>query len=295
MSNDIEKKQNGAIVQSEMTALPPEILEQLIMGGDLSKLTVPQRLVFYNHRCQNIGIDPSSKPFDYIVQQGKLQLYPNNSCAQQLRAIHKVSITNCEVTQTETSVMVKVTAQDSSGKTDFDIGVISIKGLAADFVSNAVMKAVTKAKRRVTLSICGLGNDNGEEDIDYARVGDMPPQECKSSFLLEDKPKAEPKVEPKKPETKVVIPAQEADFMPIQSEPSIEDQLKIFLKEMATQGCIIHKDKKSGDKLFVMVYDKAKEDGEGAVKHGIECLLPISGESALAVAQTLWEDYNKKS
>jgi len=34
---------------------------------------------------------------------------------------------------------------------------VSIKGLTGDSLCNAMMKSVTKAKRRVTLSICGLG------------------------------------------------------------------------------------------------------------------------------------------
>ena len=40
---------------------------------------------------------------------------------------------------------------------DVDFGAVSIKGLAGDALVNAKLKAITKAKRRVTLSICGLG------------------------------------------------------------------------------------------------------------------------------------------
>jgi hypothetical protein len=37
------------------------------------------------------------------------------------------------------------------------MGATSIKGLAGDNLVNAKLKAITKAKRRLTLSICGLG------------------------------------------------------------------------------------------------------------------------------------------
>nr|MBA2706681.1 hypothetical protein [Gemmatimonadaceae bacterium] len=38
-----------------------------------------------------------------------------------------------------------------------DIGVVTMGALKGDALANALMKAVTKAKRRVTFSICGLG------------------------------------------------------------------------------------------------------------------------------------------
>ena len=54
-------------------------------------------------------------------------------------------------------VMVHVAAQDSTGRTDEDFGAVQIAGLRGEAKANAYAKAVTKAKRRVTLSICGLG------------------------------------------------------------------------------------------------------------------------------------------
>jgi hypothetical protein len=52
-----------------------------------------------------------------------------------------------------------VTARASlpDGRCDEEIGAVPIKGLSGDALANALMKASTKAKRRVTLSICGLG------------------------------------------------------------------------------------------------------------------------------------------
>lgn len=42
------------------------------------------------------------------------------------------------------------------GRCDESIGAVSIAGLQGEALANAVMKAETKSKRRVTLSICGL-------------------------------------------------------------------------------------------------------------------------------------------
>jgi hypothetical protein len=45
----------------------------------------------------------------------------------------------------------------SNNRTDFATGAVSIANLRGDDLANALMKAETKAKRRATLSICGLG------------------------------------------------------------------------------------------------------------------------------------------
>jgi hypothetical protein len=53
---------------------------------------------------------------------------------------------------------VHVRARTPDGREDEDFGVVSIPdSLKGDNRANAIMKAITKAKRRVTLSICGLG------------------------------------------------------------------------------------------------------------------------------------------
>jgi hypothetical protein len=53
--------------------------------------------------------------------------------------------------------VVTAAATDKSGRTDESTGAVNIQGLKGDALANGLMKAETKAKRRVTLSICGLG------------------------------------------------------------------------------------------------------------------------------------------
>jgi hypothetical protein len=52
-----------------------------------------------------------------------------------------------------------VTAQatDKTGRVDESIGAVPVENLKGEAKANAIMKGETKAKRRVTLSICGLG------------------------------------------------------------------------------------------------------------------------------------------
>ncbi|EDP4430985.1 hypothetical protein FW435_08730, partial [Campylobacter jejuni] len=73
------------------------------------------------------------------------------------RQIRKVSITKTEVAQVGDIYMVTAYAATPDGRTDCDTGALNIKNLGGDNLANAIMKAITKAKRRVTLSICGLG------------------------------------------------------------------------------------------------------------------------------------------
>src|SRR5262245_20253745 len=72
-----------------------------------------------------------------------------------------------------------VTAQATlpSGRQDESIGAVTIGGKKGDDKCNALMKAETKAKRRVTLSICGLGmlDETELETIKDAKFG--PPKE----------------------------------------------------------------------------------------------------------------------
>ena len=50
------------------------------------------------------------------------------------------------------------------------MGVVSITGLKGENLANAMMKAETKAKRRATLSICGLGWMDEVEALDRQAI-----------------------------------------------------------------------------------------------------------------------------
>jgi hypothetical protein len=128
------------------------------LAGDLSRLTEADKLKFVGALCQFTGLNPLSKPFEWIVLKGKLTLYANKGCAEQLRKIHKVTIDILE-RKTEHGVhMVRVKATDHTGRTDESIGAVPFDDkMMGEDKANAFMKAETKAKRRVSLSICGLG------------------------------------------------------------------------------------------------------------------------------------------
>lgn len=144
MSNEIVKTQDS------------ELMEQVLLGGDLSKLSPSQRLNYYQRVCESMGLNPLTKPFDYIQLNNKLTLYAKKDAADQLRRIHSVSIDDVEMTETDKQYLVKVKGHDKTGRADVEVAVVDKSDMRGN-LANAQMKAVTKGKRRLTLSICGLG------------------------------------------------------------------------------------------------------------------------------------------
>ena len=133
------------------------IMERVIAQGDLSALTPEQRVSYYNAVCQSLGVNPLTRPFEYIVLDGKLTLYARKDCTEQLRKLNGVSIWKTEQREEADCWIVTAYAKTSDGREDIDDGVVYIKGQLGPARANAIMKAITKAKRRVTLSVCGLG------------------------------------------------------------------------------------------------------------------------------------------
>jgi len=145
MSNELATKENQAA-----------IMESVMLGGDLSKLTPSQRVSYYKSVCESIGVNYLTRPFDYITLNGKLTLYAKKDCTDQLRNLRSISIVDVNIVETEKQFIVKVKGQDKEGRIDMEVGVVNKGDMKGD-TANAQMKAVTKAKRRLTLSLCGLG------------------------------------------------------------------------------------------------------------------------------------------
>ena len=134
-----------------------EAVESALVRGDLSKLSEAERLNYYNSVCKSLDLNPLTKPFDYISLSGKLVLYARKDATDQLRAKRGVSINKLERETLSGVYVVTAYATDKAGRSDSSIGAVNIENIKGDALANAMMKAETKAKRRVTLSICGLG------------------------------------------------------------------------------------------------------------------------------------------
>lgn len=129
---------------------------EVLIHGDLSTLSKPDRAKYYASVCQSVGLNPLTKPFEFITLNNKLTLYALKGCTDQLRAIHGISIDPPTITKDNGFITVAVTGTDKTGRRDSEIGVVSERDMSGNY-ANAIMKAVTKAKRRLTLSMVGLG------------------------------------------------------------------------------------------------------------------------------------------
>lgn len=133
-----------------------EKVEQVFINGDLKNLTSDERVRYYNVVCKSLGLNPMTKPFEYVTLNGKLTLYARKDATDQLRRIYSVSIDSVDTKQVGDLFLVTAVAS-IGGRKDSATGALNIANLKGEALANAIMKAETKAKRRVTLSICGLG------------------------------------------------------------------------------------------------------------------------------------------
>lgn len=152
------------------------VMERVVIQGDLSKLAPADRVTYYNTVCQSLGLNPFTRPFEYIQLNGKLTLYAKKDATEQLRKINGVSIERLERESMEGCYIVTAYARERTGRIDSSIGAVSIQGVKGDSLANAMMKAETKAKRRVTLSICGLGMLDETEIETIAEAEPLPPR-----------------------------------------------------------------------------------------------------------------------
>ena len=132
-------------------------IERALVMGDLAGLQPEQRVSLYKAICESVGLNPLTRPFEYITLNGKLTLYARKDAGDQLRRIHNISIDIVSREMVDDCYVVKALALTADGRQDEAIGAISLTNLKGEAKANAIMKAETKAKRRVTLSICGLG------------------------------------------------------------------------------------------------------------------------------------------
>lgn len=194
MPKGTEKKPNGlatvdrgAVLERAQT-LDPAIIEKLVIGGDLKSLNPVQKVQYYQHRCHQAGLDPSTQPFSLISFQGKEVLYANKSATEGLIQARKLNVAVLTRGQEETAYVVCVRVTNPDGRFTDNLGASSLiypekikdpsggwkdhpkagKMMTGDDYGNSVMRAITKASRRGVLGHCGLG------EMDETEVATIP-------------------------------------------------------------------------------------------------------------------------
>jgi hypothetical protein len=141
-------------------AIPlPEAVEKAVLTGDLSALSPRERMGFYAARCEAAGLDPRAMPFQYLTLNGKLTLYATKAATDQLIAQHRltVAIVSRQYDEAIGCYVVQCRVAFPDGHSVEDVGVLFVAGLKGEAIANAIMKTITKSKRRTVLSACGLG------------------------------------------------------------------------------------------------------------------------------------------
>jgi len=270
-----------AIVQQNSMPMSVEI-ERVLMMGDLSKLTPDQRLSYYNATCKSLGLNPLTRPFDYIALNGKLTLYAKRDCTDQLRKIHKVSIREVRAQKVDDLYVVVCSAEDADGRTDQSTGAVNITNIKGEALANAMMKAETKAKRRVTLSICGLGMLD-ETEVDTLR------QTGEAEDYNQDQPTGRtPVSQPKRASEKQLTEAPKVDPVKTETQEPAKpkgDGTEVLggviqppLKTGKENSQWMHLMTENGAKLIVVPQDKVDDDMKPGAYLTVKAVKKTSGK-----------------
>lgn len=139
------------------TEINNAIYESLALRGDLSGLTPEDKTKYYASLCERLGLDPTTQPFAPLKLSGKEILYPTRGATDQLARIHNVNRRILAEAELRGVYIVTVEASLPNGRTEQSKGAVALGNLQGEAFANAIMKAETKAKRRATLAILGLG------------------------------------------------------------------------------------------------------------------------------------------
>jgi hypothetical protein len=155
MSNEITVREHAEIAADSKTTA--RVVESMVLRGDISALSPEERAKFYIQMCASLGLSAASQPFAVLRLNGKDLLYPTRGATDQLAAIHKLNrriIDGPRVIDLAGTKLVFAVCEAThpNGRVETATATVPL----TDPV-NVLMKCETKAKRRATLSILGLG------------------------------------------------------------------------------------------------------------------------------------------
>lgn len=150
-----------AALAPEEDPLPREIEETLALaqarGKDTTALSESQRAEYLATLCRKLRLNPLTQPLRFLRLQGGEVLYATRGATDQLAAMHRLNRRTIrgpeivDIAGTKVAVCVcEATLPDGRSET-------AHATLPVSDPANLFMKLETKAKRRATLSILGLG------------------------------------------------------------------------------------------------------------------------------------------
>jgi hypothetical protein len=186
--------QDASVRSPEAAAMA---LERVVSTGDLMGLTPAERVNHYLNQCESLGLNPHSRPFDWLILNSRMILYPNATCAAQLRSQHRIAIRISDRRVVEGDLYsVTAAARLPDGREDESTAYVSVKGLNGEALANAYMKCETKAKRRVTFSVIGMAGPavqdaeemRGARQVIITDQGDMIDSPTEEEWAIDGSP-----------------------------------------------------------------------------------------------------------
>ena len=155
MGNTKEKKSKTKSIDDNKQEID-SILQKVVLG-DLSALTTEERQKYYIFMAKKFGLDPETKPFDYLLLDGRLVLYATRNCTDQLRLKNSITTKSIQINFHDNIVYAIVCIQDKNGREEYGVGSEMLEANDRLTKSDKIMMAETKAKRRATISMLALG------------------------------------------------------------------------------------------------------------------------------------------
>lgn len=163
-----------------------DVVYSVVTKGDISQLDADARTRYYVQMCESLGLSAAAQPFAVLKLNGKEILYPTRGATDQLAAIHRLNreiIDGPKVIDVGGSKIVYAVCKVThpNGRVETSTGMVPLPS-GADNICNAFLKTETKARRRGTLSILGLGMlDESELDtIPASAKGEVGPVDVRA-------------------------------------------------------------------------------------------------------------------
>lgn len=140
------------LAHREDAGLSDATLADVVLQGDLSKLNDRQKVEYYVARCHAAGLDPATRPFEYLTLKGKHVLYATKACTDQLSGNHKLNIEIVDRHMNNDAKIFEVQCRVTfpGGRYVEDMAALDVSGLKGEMLANALMKCFHPATEILT-------------------------------------------------------------------------------------------------------------------------------------------------
>lgn len=160
-----------------------KLLGLFAANGSIRHLTNPEKRELLAKICNSLGLNQYTMPFRiYRDTKGDEFVYATKECCAQLKHIMGINITSITHVIEHGLIIATASGINKQNRMSTDMGCVFIGDLVGDNLANAIMWAVTKAKRRLTLDLAGLGVLADVETKDMSEIIEY--------NVLEEQPKA---------------------------------------------------------------------------------------------------------